>query len=85
MSEYFKFQRDEWTDESLVDQLSGAMSVLTSLARERGLAHTTEVGFRFVLNLILTYLPFLQVVPLDDESYWDFKGPLPQCKGKESY
>jgi len=55
--------KDEWTDESLVDQLSGAMSVLTTLARNRRLAHTTEV------------------VPLDDESYWDFKGPLPQCKG----
>jgi len=53
--------KDDWTDESLVNQLSAAMSVLTTLGTERGLAHITEV------------------VPLDDESYSDFKGPLPQC------
>ena len=36
--------RDDWTDESLVNQLSAAMSVLTTLGTERGLAHITEVA-----------------------------------------
>jgi len=51
------------SDELLVDQLSAAMSLLTTLGTERGLAHTTEV------------------LSVDDESYWDFEGPLPQCRG----
>jgi len=55
--------RDEWTKNvSLVEQLSDAMRILTSIAKDRGLAHTTEV------------------VALDDESYKDYNGPLPQCK-----
>merc|ERR1712018_1089524 len=54
----------DWTrmsisDEHLLDQLSAAMSLLTTLGTERGLAHTTEI------------------LSLDDESYWDFDGPLP--------
>ena len=55
------YARDEWTDESLVDQLSGAMSVLTTLARNRGLAHTTEVGFGFVSNLIQIFFFFFRL------------------------
>jgi len=53
---------DGWTNVSLVEQLSDAMKILTSIAKDKGLAHTTEV------------------VALDDESYSDFHGPLPQCK-----
>lgn len=35
--------RDEWTNRTLVDQLSEAMSVLSRMSQERGLLHTTEV------------------------------------------
>ena len=39
--------RDEWTNTTLVDQLFGAMSILSRIGKERGLAHTTEVNFPF--------------------------------------
>jgi len=35
--------KDGWTNVSLVDQLSKAMRILTDIAKDRGLAHTTEV------------------------------------------
>ena len=36
--------RDGWTNVSLVEQLSDAMRILTTIAKDRGLAHTTEVA-----------------------------------------
>merc|ERR1719500_1392475 len=53
---------DGWTNVSSVQQLSGAMRILTEISKDRGLAHTTEV------------------VALDDESYKEYSGQLPQCK-----
>ena len=66
---------------SLVEQLSDAMRILTTIAKDRGLAHTTEVGDQ-IKSYFLSKLwdIFAQVVDLDDESYKDFNGPLPQCK-----
>ena len=43
--------RDEWTNRTLVDQLSEAMSVLSEMSQERGLLHTTEVAFPFPFDL----------------------------------
>ena len=44
--------RDEWTNITLVEQISGAMSILSTIGKERGLSHTTEVPY-------LPYLPNL--------------------------
>ena len=38
--------RDKWTNSTLVDQLSDAMSILSTIGKGRGLVHTTEVAFQ---------------------------------------
>ena len=38
------FPRDGWTDVSLVEKLSHAMRIFTTLGKDRGLIHTTEVA-----------------------------------------
>ena len=40
---YPNLSRDGWTNQTLVEQLSGAMAVINTIAQERGLAHFTEV------------------------------------------
>ena len=40
---YVKLARDGWTDESKVEKLSAAMRIITTIAKDRGLMHTTEV------------------------------------------
>ena len=38
--------RDEWTNSTLVDELSGAINILSTIGKGRGLVHTTEVAFQ---------------------------------------
>ena len=37
--------RDEWTNITLVEQISEAMSILSTIGKERRLSHTTEVPY----------------------------------------
>ena len=50
--------RDDWTNITLVEQLSGAMSILSTIGKERGLLHTTEVAFPkyFTIYLFQNFL-----------------------------
>ena len=48
--------RDEWTNSTLVDELSGAINILSTIGKGRGLVHTTEVAFQnylIVHNLLV--------------------------------
>jgi len=58
---YIDWTGDEWTDTAPLTELSNAMAFISTLSKNLGLNHTTEV------------------VALDDETYADFQGELPQC------
>jgi len=58
---YIDWTGDEWTDTAPLTELSKAIAFISTLSKNLGLNHTTEV------------------VALDDETYADFQGELPQC------
>ena len=51
------FPRDGWTDVSLVEKLSHAMRILTTLAKSSRLIHTTEVARLSQRNVSKTDFP----------------------------